>query len=99
MDAKYKQIATSFSRNDLYQVITYAHILKAKAAGVIYPSEQPTKADLIGKLNGDSTVIFRQAVQVPREVDDYQEFVEQFRNNEKLALAELMQVIVQSESN
>lgn len=97
LDAKYKQIATSISRNDLYQIITYAHILKTKAAGVIYPSEQPTKADLIGKLNGDLTVIFRQAVQVPQEVDDYQEFVEQFRNNEELVLAELMKVVAQSE--
>lgn len=97
LDAKYKQIAKSISRNDLYQIITYAHILKTKAAGVIYPSEQPTKADLIGKLNGDLTVIFRQAVQVPQEVDDYQEFVEQFRNNEELVLAELMKVVAQSE--
>ena len=97
LDAKYKQIAKSISRNDLYQIITYAHILKTKAAGVIYPSEQPTKTDLIGKLNGDLTVIFRQAVQVPQEVDDYQEFVEQFRNNEELVLAELMKVVDQSE--
>jgi len=45
MDAKYKRLENKkedefisrFSREDLYQLITYMHVLPAKTGGLIYP--------------------------------------------------------------
>ncbi|WEV56242.1 5-methylcytosine restriction system specificity protein McrC [Ligilactobacillus acidipiscis] len=96
LDAKYKKIDTSISRSDLYQIITYAHIFKAQAAGLIYPSNLEMKNHLIGELNGNPTKIFRQAFQVPQNVTSYQEFVEKFRISEKTVLEELMKVVDQN---
>lgn len=96
LDAKYKKIDTSISRSDLYQIITYAHIFKAQAAGLIYPSNLETKNHLIGELNGYPTKIFRQAFQIPQNVTSYQEFVEKFCISEKTVLEELMQVVDQN---
>lgn len=91
LDAKYKKEDTSIERNDLYQIITYAHILKARSAGIIYPSEHETKKHFIGYLSGEPIQIFRQAVQVPQEAVSYEEFVEKFKNTENTLLNQIMQ--------
>lgn len=81
-DAKYKKLDASINREDLYQIVTYSYILKAKAAGVIYPSKSPTKQHRIGELSGYGAEIFRQSIQIPQHVASYSEFVTTIQNTE-----------------
>ena len=55
LDAKYKKLEFTekgINREDLYQLISYAYILEAKTAGLIFPSVEKVVDNDIGKLAG-----------------------------------------------
>ena len=53
LDAKYKHLDRSVSREDLYQIISYMHILNTKTGGFIYPNDSKEfDLDPIGTLKG-----------------------------------------------
>lgn len=88
-DAKYKRLDSSINREDLYQIITYSYLLKAKSAGVIYPTAALTKHDLIGKVSGYGVNIFRQSLQIPQDVSSYKEFALEIKKAEKVFKKEI----------
>lgn len=89
LDAKYKRVDKAdnggIDRKDLYQIISYLHILSAESAGVIFPSTE-TKRTLIGKLNGFGGEIFKLSLGIPQNSTDYNDFCEKIEQEEKLLL-------------
>ncbi|MGT2829344.1 3-isopropylmalate dehydrogenase [Streptococcus hillyeri] len=87
LDAKYKKLESSekgISRDDLYQLITYAHIFQAKEAGLIYPSIDKTgQKSLIGKLNGYGGQLFKVSLQIPQGSQTFELFQFQMAASEK----------------
>lgn len=77
LDAKYKRLkngSKSIGREDLYQIITYLHILPGKRAGVLYPSVDGTCTTPVGQLNGYGGAIFKQSLHIPQHAHSYDDF-------------------------
>lgn len=74
-DTKYKFGVNGIQREDLFQLITYAHILKAKCTGIIYPDLAQTTQFKLGELNGFGGVVYKQSLQVPQAAKSYGQFV------------------------
>lgn len=89
LDAKYKKLEEGIKREDLYQIITYSHILKSKKAGILYPSIEDTKYDSQGNLKGYGGEIFKQSLQIPKDCQSYSQFVEQIKKSEDRFLDQL----------
>ena len=90
LDAKYKKIeGTSINREDLYQIITYSHILKSKKAGILYPSTKDTMYEIQGMLDGFGGEIFKQSLLIPQNCKSYSQFVEQIKQSEIQFLEQL----------
>ncbi len=52
LDAKYKQLDNDISRDDLYQIITYIHVLNTEKGVFVYPQKETGGYKPVGKLNG-----------------------------------------------
>ncbi|MDT2341245.1 MULTISPECIES: McrC family protein [Enterococcus] len=77
IDAKYKKLEDTdkgISREDLYQVISYTYILRAKSAGIVYPSSRESKKNHIGTLAGYYGNIFKLSLRIPKYITSYKEF-------------------------
>lgn len=83
LDAKYKRADHGIQRNDLYQIITYSHILNAKTAGIIFPSLSQHQYDILGDLAGLGGQIFKLGFQIPQEAPNYAAFVQTMVASEK----------------
>lgn len=78
IDAKYKRLeltAKGIKREDLYQIVSYSYILKAKSAGVVFPSTSSTEYNKIGILAGYDAELFKHSIYIPQHADNYSEFV------------------------
>lgn len=87
IDAKYKKLeltAKGISREDLYQIVTYSYILKAKRAGVVFPSNGDTKYNKIGILSGYGAEVFKHSFHIPSKVNTYRDFVLDIKNSEDI---------------
>lgn len=91
LDAKYKRYDKeddfekddkSFNRLDLYQVISYVHILNADIGGAIFPSGNSTKSHLVGRLNGYAGELIKIGLKIPDEVESYSEFKDRLNMEE-----------------
>ncbi len=74
-DTKYKFGVNGIQREDLFQLITYAHVLKAKRTGIIYPDLAQTTQFKLGELTGFGGVVYKQSLQVPQAAKSYGQFV------------------------
>lgn len=92
LDAKYKRLkdgSKGIGREDLYQIITYLHVLPGKRAGVIYPSIARTSTTIVGELNGYGGHIFKQSLQIPQHAQNYDDFATQMAQCEQQLKAQL----------
>lgn len=90
LDAKYKRMNDDkndkiyIDLNDMYQLITYMHVLKAQKGAFIYPLENKTSNENIGTLKGYGGEIKVYGVKIPQKEPDYQSFVTQMTESERI---------------
>ena len=87
LDAKYKKLEFTekgINREDLYQLISYAYILEAKTAGLIFPSVEKVVDNDIGKLAGYGALLKKWSILIPQEAENYDHFVQQIHQSEKI---------------
>jgi len=87
LDAKYKKLEFTekgINREDLYQLISYAYILEAKTAGLIFPSVEKVVDNDIGKLAGYGALLKKWSILIPQEAENYDHFVQQIHQSETI---------------
>lgn len=87
LDAKYKKlelIEKGINRDDLFQLISYAYILQAEKAGLIFPSIDQTVSSEIGKVEGYGVLLKKWSIQIPQKTSSYSEFYEMIGMSEKI---------------
>lgn len=87
IDAKYKKLEDTdkgISREDLYQVISYTYILRARNAGIVYPSSCESEKNHIGILDGYKGKIFKLSLRIPEYVENYNEFYARIQESERI---------------
>ncbi len=84
LDAKYKRLEdNSISREDLYQIITYASVLGANKTGLIYPTnKENSKLTEVGITNTSKISVFKQSLNIPKNYSNYEDFVEKIKESE-----------------
>lgn len=81
IDAKYKRLEKGVGREDLYQVVTYMHCMKADNGGFMYPSDTVQKVERYA-LAGLGGTMSLYGVKVQHE-GDFKEYVEAMREEEE----------------
>lgn len=96
LDAKYKNLdgnSRYINREDLYQIISYLHLLKSSRTGVIYPSADHTQIYHVGQLVGLGGKVFKIGLLIPKSAKNYDDFCQKIRKQEsvlkKLGIADL----------
>ena len=87
LDAKYKKLELTekgINRDDLFQLISYAYILQAEKAGLIFPSIDQTVRSEIGKVEGYGVLLKKWSIQIPQKTSSYSEFYEMLGMSEKI---------------
>ena len=87
LDAKYKKLELTekgINRDDLFQLISYAYILQAEKAGLIFPSIDQTVSSEIGTVVGYGVLLKKWSIQIPQKASSYSEF------NEMLGISEII---------
>ena len=87
LDAKYKKLELTekgINRDDLFQLISYAYILQAEKAGLIFPSIDQTVSSEIGKVEGYGVLLKKCSIQIPQKTSSYSEFYEMLGISEKI---------------
>ena len=86
LDAKYKKLELTekgINRDDLFQLISYAYILQAKKAGLVFPSIEQIVSSEIGKVVGYGVLLKKWSIQIPQKASSYNEFYEMLVISEK----------------
>ena len=95
LDAKYKHLENStIGTGDLYQMISYMHILKAEYGALIFPYKQSTcehHKSLLGTLAGHGGTLHKIAVGIPdnKNIEDYTNFAKEMKNAEDKFVAKM----------
>ena len=92
LDAKYKKLELTekgINREDLFRLISYSYILKAEQAGLVFPSKEKVVDNEIGKLAGYGSLLKKWSIQVPGQVESYQDFVRKMESFEKVFIENL----------
>lgn len=87
LDAKYKKLEFTekgIIREDLFQLISYAYILKAEKAGLVFPSKDKVVDNEIGKLAGYGALLKKWSIQIPQNASSYNEFYEMMESSEEI---------------
>ena len=87
LDAKYKKLELTekgINRDDLFQLISYAYIIQAEKAGLIFPSIDQTVSSEIGKVEGYGVLLKKWSIQIPQKTSSYSEFYEMIGMSEKI---------------
>lgn len=87
LDAKYKKLELTekgINRDDLFQLISYAYILQAEKAGLIFPSIEQIVSSEIGKVVGYGVLLKKWSIQIPQRASSYNEFYEMLVISEKI---------------
>ena len=87
LDAKYKKLELTekgINHDDLFQLISYAYILQAEKAGLIFPSIDQTVLSEIGKVEGYGVLLKKWSIQIPQKTSSYSEFYEMLGMSEKI---------------
>ena len=72
------------NRDDLFQLISYAYILQAEKAGLIFPSIDQTVSSEIGTVVGYGVLLKKWSIQIPQKASSYSEFNEMLGMSEKI---------------
>jgi len=86
LDAKYKKLEFTekgINREDLFQLISYSHILKAEKAGLIFPSIEQSVNSEIGELAGYGALLKKWSIQIPQKTSSYNEFCKMMESSEE----------------
>lgn len=87
LDAKYKKLELTekgINRDDLFQLISYAYILQAEKAGLVFPSIEQIVSSEIGKVVGYGVLLKKWSIQIPQKASSYSEFYEMLVISEKI---------------
>ena len=87
LDAKYKKLEDTekgINREDLYQLISYSYIIKAKKAGLIFPSIEQSVNSEIGKVVGYGVLLKKWSIQIPQKALSYSVFCKIMENSEEI---------------
>ena len=87
LDAKYKKLEFTekgINREDLFQLISYAYILEAEQAGLVFPSKEKVVDNEIGKLAGYGALLKKWSIQIPEQAESYQDFVKRIESFERV---------------
>ena len=87
LDAKYKKLELTekgINRDDLFQLISYAYIIQAEKAVLIFPSIDQTVSSEIGKVEGYGVLLKKWSIQIPQKTSSYSEFYEMLGVSEKI---------------
>ena len=87
LDAKYKKLELTekgINRDDLFQMISYAYILQAEKAGLIFPSIDQAVSSEIGKVEGYGVFLKKWSIQIPQKTSSYSEFYEMLGKSERI---------------
>lgn len=81
LDAKYKHLNGKVGRDDLYQVVSYMHCMKAYYGGYVYPDEgeNEVKNYQLGGYGGQISVI---PFDIPKNVDNWGDFNKKIKDSE-----------------
>ncbi|WP_247931057.1 McrC family protein [Streptococcus oralis] len=86
LNAKYKKLEFTekgINREDLFQLISYSHILKAEKAGLIFPSIEQSVNSEIGELAGYGALLKKWSIQIPQKTSSYNEFCKMMESSEE----------------
>ena len=88
LDAKYKKLGnyervSEVNRDDVHQVITYMHILKAKKGGFIAPLENKQENVPTSQLWESDESMSIYGIEICKHAKTYSEFCEQMKKNEQ----------------
>ncbi len=90
IDTKYKKLESSINRADLYQIISYMHILNSERAGVFYPTKNKSNLDKIGDLKGLGGTIFKYGMYIPQNTTSFEDFTDKMKYSEREVLDKLL---------
>ena len=68
----------------IFKMISYAYILQAEKAGLIFPSIDQTVSSEIGKVVGYGVLLKKWSIQIPQKASSYSEFNEMLGMSEKI---------------
>lgn len=94
LDAKYKRLDKTDlpSKDDLYQLVSYMHILKANRGMFVYPMAVGVSEEQdIGSLNGYGGQMKKWGIRIPQHIDKYEDFCKQMKTQEDKLITYLSQ--------
>lgn len=87
-DAKYKRFIQDVDRNDLFQIISYMHIMQRDKGVLIHPRDQSntdTKRHIAG-LGGDLSIV---GMNIPQNAKDFKDFQNAMNTQEETLIQQL----------
>jgi len=87
LDAKYKNLKNGLIREDIYQVISYMHVLKANVGGFIYPKKENAENERVVfnySIDGLGGILKSISFEIPQNVSSMSEFVSKIYQQEKI---------------
>lgn len=96
IDAKYKHLGhTDIARDDIHQITTYLHVLKAKGTYLAYPINNDDVSDIriIGSLKGFGGEVGLIGLKVPQNVCCFADFQNAINKEEEMVINKLTLLI------
>lgn len=88
LDAKYKHLVKGVGREDLYQVVTYMHCMKASNGGFVYPSDIHNEQRY--QLANDGGKINVIGINVKHQCDSFGDYVKKMQAEENAVINGLL---------
>lgn len=85
LDAKYKNLKNGLNREDIYQVISYMHVLKAKIGGFVYPLKEKNdneKFDFNYEIKGNGGILKSIPFKIPQNIENMNDFISKINESE-----------------
>lgn len=86
LDAKYKRMENGVERPDLYQIISYMHVLKAQNGCFVYPKQDKNLPKCIGNLNGFGGKIETFGVEISSQATNFKTFIQRMSISEQVLI-------------
>lgn len=96
IDAKYKHLGyTDIARDDIHQIITYLHVLKAKGTYLAYPIDNNEESDIrnIGSLKGFGGKVGLIGLKIPQNASCLSDFHDAISKEEAIVINKLSLLI------
>lgn len=85
LDAKYKNLKNGLNREDIYQLISYMHVLKAQIGGFVYPLKEKNdneKFDFNYEIKGDGGILKSIPFTIPKDIGNVNDFISKINESE-----------------